>query len=426
MNTQQITGNDMDVPVKKRWVKRYKWWLITGSFVIAGSLAGVALLSAGPRKFRADRNKVMTGKVERGDFSEFVVFTGNVMPARTVFLNALEGGQVQEIFAESGQQVKKGDPILKLQNSTLRMNYVNRQAEILGQINIMRNTKIQVQTTTLNLRQELLETAYQLSLSEKKYHRGNQLFAGNVIAAAEFEPISDEYIFLGKKKKLLEEKLRQDSILSTYQLKNIDPSLALMQKSLEFINESLENLTLRAPVDGQLSSLDVEIGQSVASGQHIARIDIWDGYKIRAGVEEYYLQRVQEGHTGFYESGSIRYPVQVVKVFPEVANGRFNVDLVFTGDAPQGIRRGQTLEIRLELGIPSVAVYIPAGGYMSATGGRWVYVVDAGGKYAVKRNIVPGRQNASYIEVLEGLAEGEEIIISGYETFGNADKIIFN
>jgi len=375
-------------------------------------------------ELKVEREKLSFGKARYDNFREYTAVTGSVMPEKTVILDAGEGGKVEAIYAESGQMVKEGDMILRLSNSTLQMNYINRESEILEQINTLRNTKILVEEKSLSLKEQLVETEYALSKSKKNYERNTVLYQKNVIPLAEYEPIREEYEYLVKKKGIISEKLKQDSVLSRYQLSSIDPSLSLMQKNLEFIESSLENLVIRAPIDGQLSSLNVEYGQSINAGQQLAQIDVWNGFKVRVGVDEFYLSRVMTGQQGMYTFNGKDYLLDVVKVFPEVTGGKFRIDMVFHDEVPAGIRRGQTLQIKLALGDESKALQIPKGGFYSHTGGNWIYVVSKDGSTAYQKNIRIGRHNPDYYEVLEGLEPDDEVIISDYTSFNNAEKLI--
>lgn len=400
--------------------------LLLAAAILAAGLVGVYFLmnASAHAELRVQKERLTLGTVHYENFREYIAVTGSVMPEKTVILDAGEGGKVEEIYAESGQMVKKGDLILKLSNNTLQMNFINRESDILEQINTLRNTKILVEEKSLTLKEQLLETEYALSKSSLSYQRNTQLFQKGVIPQAEYEPIREEYDYLVKKKKILTEKLRQDSVLSKYQLSSIDPSLNLMQKNLEFIEKSLDNLVIKAPIDGQVSSLNVEYGQSVNAGQPLAQIDVWDGFKVRVGVDEYYLSRIMIGQRGIYTFNGIDYELEITKVFPEVSGGKFRIDMIFTGTVPDGIRRGQTLQIKLALGDESKALQVPRGSFYNESGGSWIYVINKEGTAAYKKQIRLGRQNPGYYEVLEGLEEGDQVIVSDYSSFRGIDKLI--
>jgi HlyD family secretion protein len=314
---------------------------------------------------------------------------------------------------------------LQLANTNLLLDIMYREALFFEQSNNLRNTRLSMEQSRLNLRQQLVQQEYQLLRLKRQYERGSELYKKGLISQQEFEQTKDEYEYYAKQKALATESFRQDSLFRDIQIQQLEASLERMQNNLEVAKQKLENLTITAPIAGQLTSLNAEnIGESKSPGERLGQIDVLEGFKVRAGIDEHYLPRINLGQTGEFDFAGSTYELITKKVFPEIRDGRFDVDLEFVGAAPKGIRRGQTLHIRLELGDLTEAVLLPRGGFYQKTGGQWVYVVDESGSMAGKRTIKLGRQNPQVFEVLEGLEPGERVVTSSYDTFGDNDKLV--
>lgn len=408
---------------KKRWTPRKI--AITGIGGVIGLIIIYNLLFGdSSSKLYVQSERLTVSTVEKGPFQEFIPVTGNVVPIKTVYLDAIEGGQVEAKYVEEGTLVKKGDKILKMDNTNLHLDIMYREAELFQQINNLRNTRLEMERTRLNLQSQLVNLDYQLRTSKRNYERNQQLYADNLISRQEFEQSRDEFDYLKSSKDLTIESHKQDSLFRKEQIRQLEASVGRMEDNLEIIKKKLENLTLQAPIDGQLTSLNAEIGESKSSGERLGQIDVLDSFKVRVDIDEHYIARIEIGKSGEFEFAGESYDLEIKKIYPEVVNGRFGVDMYFTGRVPQGIRRGQTLHIRLALGDLSEAMLLARGGFYQTTGGQWVYLLDESGNYAIRRDVRLGRQNPRFFEVLEGLKPGDKVITSSYETYGDIEKLL--
>jgi len=413
----------MDRPIeKKRWsLKKVAGLFLIGVFIFASAYG---FIKSRGSKLNVDVERITIATVEKGPFQEFIPVIGTVLPIKTFYLDAMEGGRVEEVYIEAGSLVHEGDKILKLANTNLLLDIMYREAQLYEQSNNLRNTRLLMEQKRLNLRRELMELNYQIQKQGRIFKRSEILAEKNLISQQEYEQTKDEYEYLLKRKALALETQKQDSIFRQVQIKQLEASMKRMQTNLDLVREKLENLVIRAPISGQLTSLNAEIGESKSPGERLGRIDVLEGFKVRAAIDEHYIARIEIGRTGTFDLAGKSYKLIVRKIYPEVREGRFEVDMEFDGAFPQGIRRGQTLHIRLELGELSEAVLLPRGGFYQKTGGQWVYVLDKSGEFATKRPIRLGRQNPRVFEVLEGLEPGERVIISMYDSFGDMDKLI--
>jgi HlyD family secretion protein len=412
-----------------RKVEKKKW---PPKRIVTFSLAGVFILMVLYQLFLGDHSarlnveaeKITIAPVTRGLFQEFIPVTGSVQPIYTFYLDAVEGGRVETRFVEAGVFVKKGDPILKLANTNLQLDVMYREALSYEQINNARNTRITIEQNTIRVRQELAEVNFQVDQAMRNFSRDSALFARQLISSMEFKRSSDEYDYWQKRKAISLENFRQDSILRNNQIGQLDASIRRLSTNIDMTRRNLDNLTLRAPISGQLSSLNADIGQSKSAGERLGQIDVVDSFKVQAAIDEFYISRINAGQTGEFDFAGSTHRLIIRKVFPEVRDGRFEVDMEFGAEPPAGIRRGQTLQIRLELGDLAEATLIPRGGFYQKTGGQWVFVVDKSGREAIKRSITLGRQNPQVFEVLEGLEPGEQVVTSSYDSYGEVDKLV--
>jgi HlyD family secretion protein len=408
---------------KKKWPpKKIAWVSVAAIFVLAVLYNFVF----GDRSSRLNVNteRLTISTVYKGPFQEFIPVTGTILPIQTVYLDAIEGGRVENIFCESGTLVDAGDTILKLSNTNLVLDIMYREANLFEQSNNLRNTRLAMEQNSLALKSQLLELDYEIQKQQREYERSRILYQKNLISEEEYNLARDDYDYLVKKRELTIEKQRQDSLFRAVQINQLEASVDRIQRNLDIVKQNLENLFIKAPISGRLTSLNAEIGELKSSGERIGKIDVLEGFKVQADIDEHYIARIDIGLKGNFELTGTKYNLVIKKVDPEVRDGRFRVDMDFVGDTPPDLRRGQTLRIRLELGDPAEAVLLARGGFDQKTGGRWVYVVDESGDYAVKRDIKPGRQNPLVLEILEGLEPGEEVITSSYDNFGDIDKLI--
>ena len=397
--------------------------------VCAGALVvlGVRYLVFGDhsRKLNVKVERITIATVRKGPFLEYIPLIGTVIPNKTVYLDAVEGGRVETIFREAGSYVEKGQKILALSNTNLLLEIMNREADFYQLSNDLRNTQLLMEQNRLELGSKLLELDYRINELKRTQRRERTLFEKNIIAAKQYEDTRNEYEYLQRKRDITLANFKQDCRFREDQIKQIDASLKRLEASLSLAKRKLEDLTLKAPVSGHLTALNAEIGESKQRGERLGQIDVLDGFKLRVSVDEHYIARIQVGQRAEFTFANQVYRLSISKIYPQVIERRFEVDMVFDSAQPEGIKRGQTLHTRLELGGLSTAVLLARGGFYERTGGQWAYVVDASGEFAVKRKISLGRQNPEVYEVLGGLEVGERVITSSYETYGdNIDKLV--
>ena len=409
---------------KKPLYKRRNFQLGAGGGVIFLILI-ILILSDTGSKLNVETEKITISEVKEGDFQEFIPVTGNIMPITTVFLDAVQGGAVEKKFVEEGTMLKKGDKILKLSNTNVQLNALQQETFAYQQINDARNSRLSIEQNTINLKRNLLDVQLSFETAKRNYEREKAMWEKKLTSKESFDLARDSYHNQVLQMELAQENSKKDSLRSAAQLEQIDQSIQRLMVNLGLIRESIDNLTIKAPISGQLTALNAEIGQSKSVGERLGQIDVLNDYKVRADIDEFYISRVNTGQEGSVDINGKEYRLVVKKVFPEVANGRFQVDMVFkNGKSPTNLRRGQTLQIRLELGDLTKTLLLSRGGFYQKTGGQWVYVVDPGGNSAVKRQIKLGRQNPDYFEVLDGLKPGEKVVTSSYDTYGDIDKLV--
>ena len=410
----------MDRPIKKKTFTPQR--IAIGLGITAFLVFAVRTIMNGSQStLNVEREKITLNKVERGVFDEFIVVTGVVQPLRTYQLDAVEGGYVAEKVLDGGATVKKGDLILKLENQRLMLDYVNRETEMYELINNLENTRLRLRQDKFTLKKTLSELDYQIQQAKDDHDRNAKLYQDKVISAQEFNRSRITYERLSEQRSIEVENQKFQEENSLTQIKQLEGTLDRTKLNLTMMKDNLANLSVRAPVGGLLSRVDVEIGQSIVAGQNIGQIDDLSGFKMRVEVDEHYISRIFPGLEGTFEFGGATHKLAVYKVYPEVRNGRFEVDMSFAAAVPAGIRRGRSVPVRLQLGKPADATLLASGGFFSSTGGNWVYVVEEGANKAVKRNISLGRKNPQFYEVLDGLKPGETVITSSYDAFGDKD-----
>ncbi|HMQ76647.1 MAG TPA: efflux RND transporter periplasmic adaptor subunit [Flavobacteriales bacterium] len=405
-------------PARRRRVIAFGGTVVV--FLVALALWGGSFATS---RVRVETARVTIGVVERGLFKEFIPVTGTVQPIQTVFLDALEGGTVKHRFVEDGTHVKAGDPIIELSNPQLHMDAINREAQLLDQQNNLRNTRLAMDQQTTRLRDELLNLDKELKRLERDQRVNDRLLRDSLLAQNTYMADRENLEYMRAKRMLLAANVRSDSLFRLSQMGSISSNLELIQQNLHFLRENLQNLVITAPIDGQLSGLNVELGQTRQRGERIAQIDVLERFKVRARIPEHYVSRVVIGLQGTFIHAGSEHTIEVFKVYPEVSNGEFDVDLRFTGATPADIRRGQTFQVRLQLSEDMEAVMLPRGPFFQDTGGQWVFVVDAEGR-ATRRELKLGRQNPDMYEVIEGLRPGDRVVTSRYSAFNDADELL--
>ena len=414
----------MDRKIKKKTWTAKRILTILGSAAIVTLILYVFVFADSSAKLNVDRDKISISAVTHGAFQEFIPTEGTVLPKTTIRLDAIVGGNVEQRFLEGGLEVEKGDTILKLENNNLQMQYIQEQT----QTNRLRN---EIENTNLNLRQRLFQSTSQIinldfdiDQARDAYTRNKQLWEDKVVSEQEYLNSKRQYDRLVARRANEIKQKEFDSLNAISQVAQNRQRLVTSENSLEIVQSNLDNLWVTAPITGLLSTVNVEVGQQISQGQTIAQIDDLDGFKIRALVDQHYLPRVYEGLRGTFDFAGSTYSLQIRKKFPEIINGQFAVEMLFDADVPDGIRRGQTISIRLQLSEEREAVMIPRGSFFQTTGGNWIFVLDASGDFATRRNIKIGNQNTRQYEVLEGLKPGEQVIVSSYDGYEDKDKLI--
>ncbi|MEQ3528819.1 HlyD family efflux transporter periplasmic adaptor subunit [Pseudoalteromonas sp. XMcav11-Q] len=403
--------------------KRFQlWWLALPVIVVAYFAFDSAASSSGDRVNLA-MDKVKISAVTKGEFHDLIPLRGSIMPSKSVYLDAIEGGRVEARFVEEGAMVKKGDKLLALSNTSLQLDVISREAQISEQLNNLHNTRLAIDQNRLNLKRNLLELDYQVSQSERKLAQFKRLGSGNLVSKDELQAAEDETEYLKNRRKLIIEQQQQDEKIRTAQIAQLEDSVEQLNKNLGFARKNLENLIIKAPMDGQLTALDAELGASKARGSRLGQVDIVSEYKVSAQIDEFYLGRVYAGQTARLTLQGRPYELTLAKVYAEVSNGRFEVDLTFNGVLPSDIRRGQSLQLELLLADAKAATLIPNGGFYQDTGGKWVFVLKQGSQVAVKKSVTFGERNNKYIEVLDGLAVGDRVITSSYSSFKDMQSV---
>lgn len=377
------------------------------------------------KKLRVNMDNISVSAVTMGQFNDYIRISGQVAPITTIQISPLEGGVVQEIVAEEGSRVKRGDVILILSNENLDMQILNSEADLAEKENILRNTMIQMEQQKLSVEQEKLQLQMDVRRNKRNYEAQKALFDDGLIAKEEFLKAEEDYQLSTSRLKLVENRAKQDSLYRSVEINQMQESLDNMRRNMMMIRKRKDNLTIKAPIDGELGLLDVVLGQSVAAGSKIGQINNLDSYKIEAQIDEHYIDRVTAGLDATFERQSERYQAQIRKVYPEVRDGKFKADFKFVGQQPENIRSGQTYYLNLQLGQPVEAILIPRGAFYQKTGGKWIYVMSSDGTKAIRRDIRIGRQNPQYYEVIEGLEPGEKVITSSYDNFGDSDVLMF-
>ncbi|MEP4533542.1 MAG: efflux RND transporter periplasmic adaptor subunit [Cyclobacteriaceae bacterium] len=417
---------DRKIEKKKFTVKKVATWAAIG--LVGGFILYSFIFADGGSKLNVEKEKVNIATVHEGEFREFIPVDGSVMPIKTIRLDAIEGGVVEKKYYDGGILVDEGDTILKLSNNDLLQNFVREETQAFILVNNLENTKLNLKRNQFDLRRALIDLDYQIDAAKDAYERGKKLHVDKIISEQEFLTLKRNYNQLVDNKVIQIESAKFDSLNARLQIAQAEATLVRTRENLTMIKKNLENLYIKAPISGRLSTVNVEVGESISPGQNIGQIDDLNGFKVRATIDEHYIARIYEGLRGSFPFAGDDHDLQIKKVYPEVNSGLFSVDMAFDDKAsiPDGIRRGQTLQIRLQLSENITAVQIPRGSFYQVTGGNWVFVLDESESEAVRREIRLGRQNPRYYEVLEGLQPGEKVIVSSYDGYEDKDKLVLN
>jgi HlyD family secretion protein len=417
----------MDRTIEKKGWPLSRWLILGGGALAALIVTWQVMSRTGGTRLSVDPSRMTTGVVRNGEFHEYYPFDGTVEPATSVYLDIQEGGRVDEILVEGGQQVQKGDVILRFSNASLQQTAIDTESRLLESLDVQRNTEFNRAQSSLLMRETLLDLDHQILELEKKYNRYEALMkeGDSALSKEAFETTRDQLRYLKDKRALMAERIRQEDILSKKQIEHAQSSIERLNTSMELLREIVKSLEVRAPISGFLSTIDAQVGQSISRGQRIGQIDLLDRFKVRVRIDQFYISRVAIGTVGHVDLDGRSWPVKVTKVYPEVKNNAFEADVVFDGEVPQSLKRGQTLTVELSFGSPSKSLVVTKGGFYNQTSGRWVYLIARDGETARRANVRLGRQNPREVEVLEGLKEGDRIITSSYDAYNGVDELKF-
>ncbi|MEI7982635.1 MAG: HlyD family efflux transporter periplasmic adaptor subunit [Bacteroidota bacterium] len=409
---------------KKRWTQ--KKILLTGvGTALALLILYLIFFRDTTSRIYVEKERLTIATVERTNFQEFIPLDGKVLPVKTVVIDAIQGGRVEKIFVEDGALLESGDTILKLSNQSVELDYMYRETQMYDIINNLQNTKLNIEQTKFTREKEIADLDYKIDKMRADFDLKERFHKEELISDKEFEDARREFQSLKRQREISARSQKHDSVFNILQVVQIKQSIDRLNKNLALLKENLSNLYIRAPFPGQLSNFDCEIGETKTPGQNIGQIDVKDGFKVNAKVDERYITRVFKGQDGVLDFNGKLFEIQIHKIYTKVSNGAFEVDFIFQGEIPENIKIGQTLPVQLKFSGVSQCTVVPRGGFYQETGGNWIYVVDESSGLAYKRNIRIGRQNTSFYEVLEGLQSGEKVIVSSYESFGGKEKLIF-
>lgn len=412
---------DTIIERKSKLKKKYYYWAGGGLFLLA--FTGYLLLRDTSSSMKVEKDRLTISAVRQGEFNDYIRVIGQVMPRHIIYLDAVEGGRVEERLIEEGAQVKAGDVILRLSNPLLNIGIMQSEADLAYQENELRNTRISMEQERLKLAQERIGLDTELSKRKRHYEQYDRLYKEELASREEYLSAKEDYENALQQLRVVDKRIEQEDLFRATQIESLDENIVNMKRSLVLVKERLENLKIKAPIDGQLGILEAQLGQSIALGERIGQI-ITPDLKIQALIDEHYVEQVLPGLPAGFEREGKNYGLEVSKVYPEVRDGQFRTDLYFTSGRPENIRAGQTYHVNLQLGDPVQAVLLPRGSFYQASGGQYVYVVDEAEQTARRRPVKICRQNPLFYEVTEGLKPGEKVIISGYELFGENERLI--
>lgn len=415
----------MDRIIEKPKWPRKKIAAIVAGIVVLAMLIVLVVAGSGGGTLKIEENRTTVGLVREDTFEESIPITGSVQPVQSIFITANEGGNVEEIFVEDGAMVERGDPLLRLSNSNLMLDFMNRETQIIEQINNLRNTRLTIEQNKRQLSDQLIDIQYQLVEAERQYRVDSVLAIDSAISITQHEASHNNIIYLRQKKDFIRRNIAREETIQNSQLSRIDASIGLMERNLEAIRQNLENLTVKAPIAGQLTGFTHFLGQTKNRGENLGQIDVMSGFLVRCQIDEFYLARVRVGQTAEFTFNGATHGLTITKVIPQVSNGQFTAEMSFDAEVPDNITRGQTVQIRLALSDETRAIVVPRGGFYQSTGGNWAFVLQDDGT-ARRQSIELGRQNTELIEVVSGLVPGDRVIINSYTNYGDAEILQLN
>lgn len=404
---------------KKKWNAK-RIGIIVFTLLLIGLIAFSFLGTQGGRKLNVDKERLSIFEVKEAVFQEFIPVNGTVLPIRTIYLDASVGGRVEEKYVEDGAVLKTGDPILKLSNTDLELSLVNQEIQVLNLLTQAQIAKTSAQQVSISNRNQMADVEQGLIEAKRIYELNQKLFDKDAIGKQDYLKSKNEYLYQKEKVELTKQILKQDSTSSIQKVFQDQETYNRTQSALELMRQKVGDLVVRAPVDGQLTSFDAEIGQNKNAGERLGQVDVLTGYKVNADIDEHYINRVFIGQKAEFKLKDENYDLKITKVYSQVKDGKFRVDFEFADKTPESIRRGQSLQIRLALSDETSALLLKKGGFYQQTGGNWLFIIDKSGQTAYRTDIQLGRQNPDYYEILDGLQPGDRVIISSYESY---DKI---
>jgi len=409
---------------KKTWTTK-RLMTIGGISALVLLIAGSFYFTSGKSKLNVDTERITISEIQKGAFQESIPQNGTILPLTTIYLVTTEGGKVAEKYVEDGAILKKGQPILRLTNTNLELNLANQETSVYSMLATMQLSKVNAQQNTVSKLTQMADVESSFKEAQRIYNLDKRLYEQKVIGSQELKMAENNYNYYLQKRDLARQILSQDSVSVSKQAEQDKLSYKGAQNTLDILRRKVGDLVLRAPVDGQLTALDAEIGQDKTPGYSLGQLDVLNGFKVRLpDVDDHYINRVFTGQTGTFSFNNKTFKLKITKVFTQVVQGRFQVDMEFVGEVPQGIRKGQTVQVTLALSDETTAILVPKGGFYQQTGGNSIFKVREDGKTAYKVPIQLGRQNTDYYEVLSGLNPGDKVITSSYETYGNMEELI--
>lgn len=414
----------MDIPLEKKRFTTKKIIYVIGGLALLCLMVFVLLSSTGTSKLNVQKERISIHPAKQGVFQENIPVNGVVLPITTIYLDALEGGRVEEKLVEDGAIMKKGDPILRLSNTDLELSLINQETQVYNLLTQMQISQNAARQNTINKLNQFTDVENGLIEAKRLYELNSKLYKKDAIARQDLIMSENDFNYQKQRMQLAREILKEDSISIKQEGGQVRNSYQRTQKALELMRRKVADLVVRAPVDGQLTSLDAEIGQSKNKGERLGQIDVLSGFKVRADIDEHYITRIYTGQKGSFPFSGTNYKLEIKKVYTQVTNGKFQVDMQFENEIPEGIRRGQTLQIRLALSDEKETLLIPKGGFFQKTGGNWIFKVSEDGNTAYRVNVSLGSQNTEYFEVIDGLLPGDKVITSSYDNYGDVEELI--
>jgi HlyD family secretion protein len=419
----QLGRKRMDRPIIKTSWQRLQKSIVAVLSVIVLIIFWVLAAPKGGKTLNVKGEKIQIAKVTQGLFEDFTPLQGQVTPLRTVYLDSIEGGKVERVYLEDGAEVSLGQPIVDFSNTRLQLDFIGQEAQVSEQINNMQTQELNLARNELEHRSNLNDLTYQIHVLQRKIKRIKPLIETGNIAISEADSVQDELDYARKKQALIIKARVADNALQKAQMKQLNDSVSILKTNLQFARENLEALKVRAPIPGRLTAFNIEVGQSLKPGERFGQIDDPQHFKLMSQVDEFYMSRVFIGQTAEMNFAEKTYLLEVKKIYPQVKDGQFRVDFIFHDSQPEHLSRGQSMQIRLQLGKNMPAKMIPNGSFYQATNGFWIFVIAANQKIAVRRSIRLGRRNNNFIEVLDGLDIGEQVVVSPYTDYLDMDRL---